>query len=757
MLAFIVAGCQTHTQKEINLIPQPTELIVKDGTFTLDANTRIVYNKKELAEAAGYLQKAVKKQTGHSLALDETATTGNNIFMTINPDLGSKDKYTLAIDGNEIRLAGSNPRAVVQGIQTIRQFLPPIDNGTMRVLLPAVSITDEPAWEWRGMMMDVARHFFDKEEVKRFLDMMAIYKFNKFHWHLTDDQGWRVEIKKYPLLTEQGGWRTFNKHDRTCMALAKEEDNPDYELPQKRLRNENDTIEYGGFYTQEDIREIIAYAAERGIDVIPEIDMPGHFSSAIQVYPELSCFNRTSWGELFSAPICPGKDHTISFCKDIFTEIFELFPYEYVHMGADEVDMDNWIKCPHCQARIRKEKLKNEKELHSWFVREMKGFFEENGKKLIGWDEIIDGGLPEGAVVMWWRTWSKDAVHTATAKGSEVILTPNSHNYFDYKQDYSTLRKLYEFDPVPAGLTAEQKTFVKGVQANCWAEYIPSYQRLEYLIMPRMFALSEVAWRGENREDWGNFYQRMIPHFSRLDSMEVNYRPLDLPDLHTVSAFIGSTQVVWNHPLPEVSIHYTTDGTMPTRESKRYEEPFTLSETTDFILRFYRPNGTASGIEKTTYRKEEYQAGSNLSFTEKGLKCVWHEGIFSKCNEIESVPAIETYHVEHILIPEGVGGKRGLVYTGFIKVDKDDIYTFILGSDDGSMLYINDDRVVDNDGAHGPVTLSGQKALSAGYHEIKLYYFDRNNGGFIDLELQDSEGNNIELSGERLWSPDSSK
>lgn len=751
-LAGLACSCTQNCKEEsLTLIPEPAELTMHSGQFSLNNKTQIRYAGEESKAAAEYLQKEISRQTGLQPEISTTPAGKNEIFLQIAPELSNNDKYTLEVNKNGITLSGANPRSVMLGVQTIRQMIPLDSHGKSKVNLPAVHISDQPVWEWRGLHMDAARHFFDVDEVKQFLDLMAFYKFNKFHWHLTDDQGWRVEIKKYPLLTEIGAWRTYNNHDRGCMNLAQKEDNPDYQLPEKRLRTVGETTEYGGFYTQQQIKEVVAYAALLGIDVIPEIDMPGHFSAAILAYPELACFNQASWGKIFSAPICPGKDQTVEFCKEIYSEIFELFPYEYVHLGADEVEKDNWIKCPNCQARIRQEGLRDEKELQSWFVREMKAFFDANGKKLIGWDEIIEGGLTEGATVMWWRTWAQNAVKTATAKGSEVILTPNSHYYFDYQQNNSTLQKLYEFDPVPAGLSAEQRQLILGVQANHWAEWIPSFQRLQFMNVPRLLALSEVAWRPENDRNWEEFRTRLIRHFPRLDAMKINYRPLDLTGIHTVNAFVGKHEVNWKHPLPAIEIYYTTDGSMPTRESKRYNGPFIVSETTDFTLRFYRPDKTAAGTLKVTYRKEEFRKGEQPENLQSGLKCEWHEAVVNRCHKIDSIPVKEVYVTEDITVPAGVGGKRGLIYSGYLKIEREDIYTFTLGSDDGSMFYIGNEVIVDNDGAHGPVTLTGQKALSTGYHPIKLYYFDMNNGGFIDLKLQDSNGKPIELSKENLY------
>lgn len=749
LFAFIIILlCACGNKPELNIIPLPAEVTVNSGTFKISKNTVINYENPELKDAAEYLQKSLNDVIGNQPKITVEQKKQKGILLNVDASLGSADSYKLDVDSKGVHITGSNPRSVMLGIQTLRQLMPLKGNGETSVKIPKLSITDQPQWEWRGMMLDVARHFFDKQEVMRFLDMMAMYKFNKFHWHLTDDQGWRVEIKKYPRLTAEGGWRKMNSHDRACINLSEKESNPDYKLPVAKLRN--GISEYGGYYTQEDIREVVAYAAKLGIDVIPEIDMPGHFSAAINSYPELSCFNQSGWGKIFSAPICPGKDGTLEFCKNVYSEIFDLFPYVYVHLGADEVEKDNWIECPDCQARMKEYELADEKELQSWFVHEMEAFFTENGKKMIGWDEILEGGMSQTATMMWWRTWARNAVHRATEQGNEVILTPNATNYFDYKQDHSTLRKLHETDPVPEGISAEQRKLIKGVQANTWAEYIPSFKRVEYMTTPRIMALSEVAWSKDEDRSWDNFYPRLITHFDRLDDLGVNYRPLDLTGVHVTNAFVGETEVTWNYPLPNVQIRYTTDGSIPDKQSKLYTKPFKLKESTNFTIRFFRPDGSAADIVKTAYKKENYRDGQSGEGKTPGLHCEWHEAVVNKCAVIDTIPIAKEYVVDKISIPEGVSGKRAMVYRGYISIDKDDIYTFSLGSDDGSMLYINDEVVVDNDGPHGPVTLNGQMALGKGLHPIRLYYFDMNNGGFIDLKMFDSTGQEIKLEGSVL-------
>lgn len=740
LILILLVGCNCHEVTQVQIIPQPVELTVNKGCFELNQNVTITYADPSLEGAATYLQTVLSESIGAVLPLSQNDSGKNGVFINVDETLSASDAYKLTVTADGIRISGANPKSAMLGIQTLRQLIP-MKATTASVKVQSVDIYDEPLWGWRGMMLDVARHFHNKDEVKKFLDIMAMYKFNKFHWHLTDDQGWRIEIKKYPLLTEKGGWRQFNKHDLGCLKYAETQSNTDYLLQKDKLRNEN---EYGGYYTQEEIKEVVAYAAMLGIDVIPEIDMPGHFSAAIQEYPNLACFDKAGWGEIFSAPICPGKNTTLEFCKDVYAEVFELFPYEYVHLGADEVEKHNWKKCPNCQKRIKENKLKDEKELQSWFVHQMEDYFIANNKKMIGWDEILEGGMSETATMMWWRTWAKDAVHRATAQGNEVILTPNSHFYFDYQQHPTTLRALYEFQPLPANLTAEQKQLIKGIQANVWEEWIPSIKRMEYMTMPRMLALSELAWSKEEGRNWDNFLQRLVAHFERMDVMGINYRPLDLVGIHTNNVFVGQTTVVWNHPLAHIAIHYTTDGSVPTKESTLYTGPFDINETTDFTIRFFRPDGSAADIVKTSYRKEEYAAGQEPGNKQPGLICEWHEGVVNKCAKIEELPVKEQFIIDNISIPSGVTNhKQAMKYHGFLKIEKEGIYTFTLGSDDGSMFYINNEVVVDNDGAHGPVTLAGQKALSVGYHPFVLYYFDMNNGGFVKLQMTDANGEEI--------------
>lgn len=750
VVALLIAGCSNRVaERKISLIPQVRNLQQGNGNYFVSSATTISYSAEELADAARFVANKVGVA---DVQFSESAVDG--IFLTIDASLPHADEYRLNISKSGVKIAGQSGRGVMLGIQTLVQLLPNAiesntnDGSSTKWDVPFVNISDYPSYQWRGMMLDVSRHFYTTAEVKEFLDLMARYKFNKFHWHLTDDQGWRIEIKKYPLLTEKGGFRKFNTHDRECIHRAKVEQNSDFNLPSDRIHVADGDTLYGGFYTQDEIRDIVAHAGRLGIDVIPEIDMPGHFSAAIANYPYLSCFNQAGWGQIFSAPICPGKDEVLQFCEDVYTELFDLFPYEYYHLGADEVEKDNWKKCPNCQKRIKKEGLKNEEELQSWFVHHMEYFFNQNGKKLIGWDEILEGGLSETATIMWWRSWAKDAVHRATKQGNQAILTPNDFFYFDYAADAKTLSTVYAFNPQLEGLSPEQLKLIKGVQANIWCEWIPSRERMQYMIYPRMTALSEVVWGTADATKFDDYLLRLVAHYDRWDLLNINYRVPDLEGFSSVNMFTHSKVVDVKCLIPTVEIRYTTDGSLPTQESTLYTAPFTISESTDFNFRAFRKNGTADVAVKTRFVKMPLAEAAtvNVADLKEGLECKIFEKRYRNCeNFTDGAKLLNTLSVDKIAIPKGAGGWLGLELTAWVEIPADGIYTFSLMSDDGSRLYVNDYYVVDNDGDHGPRTVDGQYGMKAGLHALKIHYYDGNNGGQLHLDVLSSTGENVDV------------
>ncbi|WP_303014463.1 family 20 glycosylhydrolase [uncultured Bacteroides sp.] len=740
----ILSSCTPVVKQEIAILPAPVSLEEQPGHFIFKDEMKIGVSEQSLFPAAGYLQEILRNVISSSVEVTDDASLVD-IYLKLE-DTGKKSgAYRLLVTAESIEIGASDYSGIVSAIASLRQLLPAeieIPGLKQAYSVPAVQIEDSPRFEWRGFMLDASRHFWNKEEVKHVLDLMSLYKLNKFHWHLSDDQGWRIEIKEYPLLTEKGAWRKFNSHDRTCMARAKEEDNTDFLIPEDKLRIvEGDTL-YGGYYTQEDIKEIVAYAAQRGIDVIPEIDMPGHFLAAIGQYPDLACDGLIGWGQTFSSPICPGKDSTLEFCKNVFKEVFELFPYEYAHLGGDEVEKTNWKKCLQCQKRIRAEKLGSVEELQAWFVRNMEGFFLANGKKMIGWDEVVADGLSSDAAITWWRSWTKDAVPAATAQGKKVIACPNEFFYFDYAQDQNSIKKILMYDPCGDDrLSPEQQGYIWGIQANLWAEWIPSMKRLEYMIVPRLWALSEIAWtEPAARPALEEFYRRLVPQFKRMDVMQVNYRVPDLQGFYKVNAFIDNAVIDLTCPLPGIEIRYTTDGSMPTGESALYDGSLKVSETTDFTFRTFRPDGSPSDVVRTRYVKAPYAGAVTAPLALKsGLKAVWHDFRGDSCADIDAAPVRGEYVVDSVSIPQEVKGDIGLVLTGYLEVPADGIYTFTLLSDDGSTLMLDGELLGDNDGAHSPVEIIVQKALKAGLHPIEVRYFDCN-GGTLQMGLIDGEG-----------------
>lgn len=425
------------------------------------------------------------------------------------------------------------------GIQTLSQLILKdtlVNNASSELAIPAVNITDAPRFEYRGMMLDVCRHFFSVEFVKKYIDILALHKMNTFHWHLTDDQGWRIEIKKYPRLTEIGAYRngTITGH-----------------YP----GDGNDQKRYGGFYTQDEIKDIVAYAADRHITVIPEIELPGHSSAAIAAYPYLSCFPeeptkipndmmsikgreiqksgtpkivQETWGVMDDV-YCAGKESTFEFLENVLSEVITIFPSEYIHIGGDECPKGNWERCSSCQDRIKELGLKDEHELQSYFVHRIEKFLNSKGKSIIGWDEITEGGLSPSATVMYWRGWIKDVPEKVAAQGNDIIMTPTGYSYFDaYQVDkddqdteplaiggYTSVEKVYSFEPIPKNVTAAQQKQFLGAQANLWTEYITTEDHAEYMVLPRMAALSEVVWSPKESKDWTSFHSR-LPHLTRI-------------------------------------------------------------------------------------------------------------------------------------------------------------------------------------------------------------------------------------------------
>lgn len=738
-----LSGVLPVFSQNIDIIPKPLYMDVTGmGTFELSRNATISCADKNLNPIVEYLAETLRRSTGYKLAVVKR----NGTIRISLSDNGKSGAYSINVDKTGVNIKGADSNGIANAIATLRQLLPAeVESKQVvnrRWTIPFVSINDEPRFQWRGMMLDCSRHFFSVDEVKSLIDVLSLYKIDRLHWHLTDDQGWRIEIRKYPLLTEKGAWRKFNSQDQTCIRRAVKEDRSDLEIPSSKIRRSADgSEEYGGFYTQDDVRDIVAYASQRGIEIIPEIDMPGHSLRAIDSYDGLSCFKETGWGQTFSTPMCPGKESMLEFCKNVWSELFRLFPSEYVHIGGDEVEMANWKKCPDCQKRMADNNLTTTSQLQTWFNHYMEHFFNANGKKMIGWDEIIEGGLSNTSTVMWWRSWAGKAPKQTTSHGNGLICSPNTQCYLDYQEDAKSISNIVAWNPIQ-GLTQEEQNHVLGVQGNMWTEWVPSVQRMWYMAFPRMVAIAEKGWNGEGRQDFADFKHRLVSQFERMRILGVTYRIPDLTGFYATNVFIDKCDIKLQCIDPSVEIHYTTDGSTPQLSSPRYNGNLTIYKDTELLFRTFGKDGKKGDVFKAKYIKGEYKAASDIHATNKGLLCRWYDYAGRNCEGIDKVKFNKEFLTDEVLIPSECKGNIGLVIDGFIDIPADDIYTFALMSDDGSWLKIDGEMVVDNDGEHSPREIVGQTALFKGLHRINVRYFDHN-GGRLSLRVLNKDGKEV--------------
>ena len=528
-LAILLYSCsEKPTPQKIALVPEPVS-IQTDSTkvFVINKHTTLSFlNLSKDSETQKYIVENYRHFFGFEPKVQDSPVRNIIIFQLNeqrNEEIG-EEGYQLTVDNKIILISANTETGLFYGFQTLFQLASANANVENPVALgvPGVKITDYPRFEWRGSHLDVCRHFFNIDEVKKHLDVMALYKLNKFHFHLTDDHGWRIQIDKYPLLTEVGAWRV---------------DRSDVPWGEAEPAQEGEKCTYGGYFTKDQIREIVAYAAERHIDVVPEIEMPGHSSAILAAYPQFACDDYpycVAIGPYWppKAILCGGNDSVMVFLKDVFDEVMELFPYEYVHLGGDEAYKDNWRACPKCQQKIKDLGLANEEELQAWMVAEIEKEVNKHGKKIIGWDEILDGGVTPTATVQSWR--GAESAIKAAQLGNEVVMSPTNFCYFDYYQDepetqpkaiggYVPLGKVYAFEPIPDTLTTEQAKCIKGAQCNLWSEFIFTYDHAEYMLLPRLCALAETVWTPKERKDWSRF-EATIPAQVHL-LQQLGYNP----------------------------------------------------------------------------------------------------------------------------------------------------------------------------------------------------------------------------------------
>jgi hexosaminidase len=520
--------------RSLAILPVPKKIERQRGSFSLASNTAVVADENA-RPTAEYLAQRLRLATGYKIPItpqtDSTAPIPRLVMAMTSGrwDLGSEG-YQLLVSPTSASIQAPTSVGLFYGVQSLLQLFPPDifahqAQSSRKWEIPCVTIGDRPRFPWRGLMLDVSRHFFNKEELKQLLDAMALHKLNTFHWHLTDDQGWRLEIKKYPRLTEVGAWRHkigFGLDPRSTAAYG----------PDGR---------YGGYYTQADVQEVVAYAQSRHITIVPEIEMPGHASAALAAYPEFSCFGGPYFTDMSSntsaGVFCAGNEATYAFLEDVLGEVIHLFPGIFIHIGGDEVPKQNWKDCPRCQGRIRSEGLKDEHGLQGYFIGRIEKFIRSRDRRLIGWSEIREGGLPSQAAIMDWIGGGVEAAST----GHDVVMSPDGYCYFDFYQSrdhaseppaiggYLPLQKVYSFDPLPSNLAPQFQPHILGAQANVWTEFMPSLSHVEYMTFPRLCALAEAVWSPQNSRNWDDFTRRLPSHLQRLDRLGINYRRLDKP------------------------------------------------------------------------------------------------------------------------------------------------------------------------------------------------------------------------------------
>jgi hexosaminidase len=706
----------------VNIVPRPVAVKLLAGNFVLDGQTQILADDPESRKTAGLLNDFLLKQNGLHLRITANRPKRENYisFSRVGSRGLPEDGYRLVIGANSIRVIGQ-PAGLFYGMQTLTQLLP---SGLQPAIeLPDLDITDHPRFGYRGVLLDVGRHFFSVTYLKKLLDLAAQYKINRFHWHLTDDEGWRIEIKKYPRLTG----------DHT----------PD-----------------GEYYTQEQVKDIVAYAQARFITVVPEIEMPGHSQAAVTAYPQLACMRGAHANVL-----CP-KEETFTFLQNVLSEVAALFPGRYVHIGGDEVQKEGWRHSAEAQAIMKREGLKDEDQLQSYFVRRIERFLAAKGKLTIGWDEILEGGLAPNAIVMSWRG-EAGGIEAARLK-HKVIMSPSDYCYFDYNQGdpkrepasiggFIPLEKAYGYDPIPKEMKGNERQYILGAQANVWTEYIATPEYLEYMLFPRLLAFSEAVWSPIEGKDYGDFRRRLAYQFDRLDKQDVHFRipePEGLKDFYTTTD--DHAVVELRSLVPAARIYYTLDGSQPTDGSTRYQSPLQIPLQPDhksiLNLVVVAPGGRRSVVYGATFLRRSYRDAIRVDSNRPGLTFALYDGKFTSAQNIEQgTPAATGIASSFDLQQFGRAVNYGISFDGYLTVRSDDFYRFVVESDDGSVLEVDDEVVVDNDGNHPSRVVTGHIPLRQGVHKLKLKYFQAEGGAVLRVSWAGSGGELQPLVGSALF------
>ena len=598
-MAFLLPSTAMGQTADFNIIPQPQQVVADaSAPFVLNSNT-VIYvqtNSQDMKRNASMLASYIKEATGITPTIGKFVKGSPAIILSIDKTISNAEGYKLNANAKQISIAGASAAGVFYGIQTLRKSLPLCSGKAAQVSIPAVQITDAPRFAYRGTHLDVSRHFVTTDSIRQFIDMLALHNINRFHWHLTDDQGWRIEIKKYPLLTAIG-----SKRAQTVIG---------------HNSGKYDGKPYSGYYTQKEIRDIVKYAADRYITIVPEIDLPGHMQAALAAYPELGCTGGPYkvweiWG-ISDDVLCAGNDKTMKFIDDVLKEVVGLFPSKYIHVGGDECPKVRWKDCPKCQARIKalhleaKDGHSAEERLQSYVITHATKFLKSLGRNIIGWDEILEGGLAEGATVMSWRGESGGIA--AAKQNHDVIMTPNTYLYFDYYQSldkanepdaiggYLPLERVYSYEPMPKELTADEARHIIGVQANIWTEYMPTFKQMQYMGLPRIAALSEVQWSQPQLKDYTDFSNRLVGLTRMYDRLGYNYaKHLYNVNIHIDTDTKWREIVVHMTTVGDAEIRYTLDGSQPTASSTLYTGAIHLQKSAKIRAAAFR-NGKRSNV-----------------------------------------------------------------------------------------------------------------------------------------------------------------
>jgi len=741
----------------INVIPEPVSVKCLKSSFVLTSETVIVVDSKDesVLSTGQMLSETLSRLYGLEIEVTEVeedqTSTIHILESEADASLGAEG-YKLTVNNNGVKLQGL-PAGLFYGIQTLLQLIPVEAAGDEKIEIPGCEIADHPRFSWRGFMLDESRHFFGSEAVKRYIDIMAMYKLNVFHWHLTDDQGWRIEIENYPLLTEIAAWREgTGKEPWTYFINPATEGKP----------------RYGGYYTKDEIKDIIEYAAERFIMVVPEIELPGHSWAALLAYPELSC-SGVPWEKPddvpfeFSDPFCAGNEQTFEFFENVLGEVIDLFPSEYIHIGGDECKKTPWEECEKCRRRMDMEGLADVEELQSYFIKRIEKIVLSKGRRIIGWNEILEGGLAPEATVMSWQG-EKGGIEAAT-QGHPVVMANNSKLYLNRNQFLPEKtanpkallsEDVYNYNPLPEELNEKEAALILGAQACLWSEQLISEEILEIQLLPRLTAMAEIVWTTEENMDWNSYQIRLERHVQRFDLMDVSYyipKPTGLEDQMFVGEeFLVELDEIGNIVYKSAIIRYTLDGSEPNKDSKIYTQPFNVSGNTVVQAKVFMPSGKSGSPATGIIARADLQGAADPVNLKQGMELQIFEGDITTLDDFSMMQFTRQLSSPEIHTPADVPEDRfGLLFNGYIHVPADGVYTFYTTSDDGSRLYLNGDLLVDNDGIHGMVLKYGQAALAKGMHLLKIIYFENNYGEGLKVEFEGPGLERQEIPGSILY------